>query len=100
MLKVVLMEGMLAYIIRINGSFYSPCLVEVTVIEDKKELIVLVKSMHSMCDSLGKVPDITQTQLDVLIDAVLINSIYQNAASVDEAPFSLGRGISTLLACD
>lgn len=70
------MEGMLGQIIQVSGSFYSPCLVEVTVIEDKEELIVLIKSMHSMCDSLGEVPDITQTQLDVLIDAVLINSIY------------------------
>ncbi len=66
-----------------------PNLVEIRLVKNEKVFILVVKPLHSVRDTFGKVPDIAVAECLDLIVAVLVHGRYENAAVIDDAPFRL-----------
>lgn len=70
---------------------HLPGLVKVTLIKDQEELVVIVKPVDSVGNTLGEVPNVTVAELLDLVDAILINSRDNHSACIHEAPFGLSQ---------
>jgi hypothetical protein len=65
-----------------------PLRIKVTIVKCKQELILIVEPLNGVADTLGKVPNIANSQFSKLKLAVLVDSRDHEPASVDEPPLS------------
>lgn len=72
----------------------SPDSVKITIVEDQKELVLVIQSLNSMGGPLGEVPDITDVEGVDLVLTVLVYSRDDDPPSVHKSPFSLNESAS------
>lgn len=66
-----------------------PSPIKVGIVECKQILVLIVKTLDSMCLPLREVPDVSKTKLADLITTVLIDRRHKDTAKQNLSPFGL-----------
>lgn len=72
-----------------SACCYLPDLVKIRLVKDEQKLVLVLKALHRVRDTLGKIPNVTVVELLALVYTILVNRRDNNAAGIYNAPFGL-----------